>query len=1189
MEQEKDYTALSAKFFGFVDNFLKSLLVEKNIRTYYPKIVEHNNDYYFAIPFFTKEEVYKQLGWIILTRHEARIKRVYIKHYEKVIEERFLDSKNNTNILNALGECFNAGMETGTKKEDINAIEKTKQTYEETLKVELPEDMLEIYEEEGIASQIEEAIKIEKENGGRIDSEIIFTSKNKLRYVSDDALEVAKKIAEKSEMGILRNGEKIVISGKTMSFCAHNHTTKELKDALEGDGKIDGVDIFGDKNNNLSWKPDRDVGMVCRDCNYEKCPKELAAFILTSKKMGLLDYYLEDREKHKAIIDHSKPQCFEFEWKPKEGLRKISEDIFVFAKELVDKKYIYIDTVTTKEDLVKINSVITCEDCKIINIKNLPNNDGVYRKTIYRSLTETYLRKCNNCICNKNSCAIAVAGYIYYLIKSGRQDLIEEDRKYYNENREEIEKEYSEKNEKEKNAEEKLVEISKDEFEEYNVKNLEVLIGMILNKSQTSLRCLVTGCDKELNDKFIRKIRETLLKVNKIDKSRVLRKSLLDVMAENAYVYSGERKNSDGSLVKDIQGIALRTDRKYVRTQLFDKTLYIINGIGEFINYINARAKDYYENLRTEHVIKLITDLSVDSYIIITGTEQEISSFLALDPRIKFVYQNYKFDINDISFENMYKLFLKKVKVELLEGIQDDEDKFKNKFEDFVSLNKSLMPFTNRELVNYLAMYCNSNNSLELPPDLYKKETIDEALENIVGLKEVKEKIKDFEKYMLFKIKAEAQGLDIASGNMHMLFTGNPGTGKTTVARIMAKLLYDLGIIKENKLIEVERKDLIGRYIGETAPKTAEVIEKAMGGVLFIDEAYSLTSSSSSNDYGAEAIATLIKAMEDRKGEFVVIFAGYKKEMADFVDVNPGIASRIGYSFDFKNYNAEELTQIYCKKLEKSKLKIEDEAKTEVLKIMKYFANVENIGNGRFSDRVYQETLLKHAKNNNEEKLAEITKDDIPTIKEIVKVLNSKNMIDVDRITEEDLRRTAAHEVGHAAVRYFLKKYCGIKVITINAEGTGTLGYVRYDISKEKYTHTKEEYLDDIAQALGGIASEKIYFGSYESGGSSDLERATYIAEFMIKYVGMSKNGLAYIDSVQEKYMAERIYEECNEILEEGFERATRIITEHKAQMDEAVEYLLTKKEITEEELVKILDKDNTKEKTKKKEEDKKE
>ena len=223
------------------------------------------------------------------------------------------------------------------------------------------------------------------------------------------------------------------------------------------------------------------------------------------------------------------------------------------------------------------------------------------------------------------------------------------------------------------------------------------------------------------------------------------------------------------------------------------------------------------------------------------------------------------------------------------------------------------------------------------------------------------------EEYIKFVKDAQNSGINIPNQNMHMIFTGNPGTGKTTVARVMAKLLFDMGFIHENKLVEVERKDLVAEYIGQTAPKTSEVIEKAMGGVLFIDEAYTLASGkNTAHDFGAEAIATLIKAMEDHKGEFIVIFAGYQKEMQDFLNMNPGIASRVGYTFDFPDYSASELEEIYYRKIQKLGFSVAEDAKEKVHELMQYFESVENIGNGRFADKVAQNTLMKMAKNRGE-------------------------------------------------------------------------------------------------------------------------------------------------------------------------------------------------------------------------------
>ena len=230
--------------------------------------------------------------------------------------------------------------------------------------------------------------------------------------------------------------------------------------------------------------------------------------------------------------------------------------------------------------------------------------------------------------------------------------------------------------------------------------------------------------------------------------------------------------------------------------------------------------------------------------------------------------------------------------------------------------------------------------------------------------------------------------LKISNINLHMVFLGNPGTGKTTIARMIANILYNLKYIKENKLIEVSSKDLVAEYVGQTAPKVASVIEKSLNGVLFIDEAYTLASNSS-NSYNDEAIATLIQAMENYRDKLVVIFAGYTKEMQDFLNSNSGITSRIGYTLEFDDYTTMELIQIFENMAKKSGFKVEDSAIEYLKTIVDDNRNMKNFGNARFIRNIYEKTIVSHASRvkdkKNKKDLITITKDDINTENLILK------------------------------------------------------------------------------------------------------------------------------------------------------------------------------------------------------------
>ena len=197
---------------------------------------------------------------------------------------------------------------------------------------------------------------------------------------------------------------------------------------------------------------------------------------------------------------------------------------------------------------------------------------------------------------------------------------------------------------------------------------------------------------------------------------------------------------------------------------------------------------------------------------------------------------------------------------------------------------------------------------------LYRESGIAEVFEKLdrelIGLAPVKSRIREIAALLLVDKARRAVGLAASAPSLHMSFTGNPGTGKTTVAMRMADILHRLGYTRSNHVIAVTRDDLVGQYIGHTAPKTKEVLKKAMGGVLFIDEAYYLNRPDNERDYGQEAIEILLQVMENHRDDLVVILAGYKNRMDTFFASNPGMASRIAHHIDFPDYSEAELMQI---------------------------------------------------------------------------------------------------------------------------------------------------------------------------------------------------------------------------------------------------------------------------------------
>ncbi len=374
-----------------------------------------------------------------------------------------------------------------------------------------------------------------------------------------------------------------------------------------------------------------------------------------------------------------------------------------------------------------------------------------------------------------------------------------------------------------------------------------------------------------------------------------------------------------------------------------------IKDLSSFLMQDEKDKKMFFYNLKNNLDDKKIT--------IISGSESDINMFLTYDNDLRT--KNFNFKLIEImpSIQEIYNEVMNKTivndenKVKLLDYISDSY----KEIADYISYRDNL--------ISYLAFH------KDVPP-IREAKTMDEIfkdLDSLVGLDDIKKILRDLVNLISLKDKSD---LKISNVNLHMLFLGNPGTGKTTVARHLSDILYNLGYIKENKLLEVSSKDLVAEYVGQTAIKTYSVIERALGGILFIDEAYSL--SSKNNSYNDEAIATLIKAMEDNRDNLVVIFAGYTKEMQDFINSNSGIASRIGYTLNFKDYTEDELLEIFKGMVSKAGFKITNEALYKARNIIRENKDTKNFGNARFVRNMYEKTVTLHATNTKDKKKKDI-------------------------------------------------------------------------------------------------------------------------------------------------------------------------------------------------------------------------
>ena len=247
----------------------------------------------------------------------------------------------------------------------------------------------------------------------------------------------------------------------------------------------------------------------------------------------------------------------------------------------------------------------------------------------------------------------------------------------------------------------------------------------------------------------------------------------------------------------------------------------------------------------------------------------------------------------------------------------------------------------------------------ETPPE--NIEDLKKELAGYIGLETVKKEVETLINLVTIQKLRRENGLPVKDLSLHMVFSGNPGTGKTMIARLMARIFKSLGILSKGQLVEVDRSGLVAGYVGQTAIKTSEVIEKAKGGVLFIDEAYALTNRGG-NDYGQEAVDTLLKAMEDHRDDLVVIVAGYIELMEEFVHSNPGLESRFNRFLHFPDYTVDEMMDIFAMRCEQSGYQLAEDAKETLRsRLTEESRDVKGFGNARGVRNLFEQAVTAQA------------------------------------------------------------------------------------------------------------------------------------------------------------------------------------------------------------------------------------